>query len=40
MQNSVRDRDIVVTETVKQLNILRFAYRKDQNKGAHKQWLI
>ena len=31
-----RDRDIVVTETVKGLNILQFAFRKHQNKGVHK----
>ena len=31
----VRGRDIV-TETVKRLNILRFAYHKDQNKEVHK----
>ena len=29
----VRDRDIVVIETVKRLNILRLGYRKHQNKG-------
>ena len=30
------ENSIVIKETVKQLNILRFAYHKDQNKGVHK----
>ena len=32
---SVRDRDSVVTERIKRLNILRFPYRKDENTGIH-----
>ena len=35
-----RENSIVVTETVKRLNILPFAYRKDQNKRIYKRHLF
>ena len=35
-----RDNSIVVTETVKRLDILQFVYHKDQNKRIYKRHLF